>query len=187
MPFSLEDTEIKEIILITPKKFPDARGYFSETFKKTDFIQMGIDTEFLQDNQSFSLKGTLRGLHYQNPPFAQGKLVRVLRGKILDVGVDVREGSPSFGRYVMRELSEENGSMLWIPEGFAHGFLALEDSTVFYKATNEYNKNSEGGLIWNDPSVSIKWPEIEKTLSAKDQEWPTLKGINSKFRYEGPN
>lgn len=183
MPFISSDTEIGEVKLIEPKRFNDDRGYFSETFKKSNFEEMGIKNSFNQDNQSFSVKGTLRGLHFQNPPFAQGKLVRVVKGKILDVAVDVRRGSPTFGKYVMRELSEDNFKMLWVPEGFAHGFLALEDSLVLYKATSEYNKESEAGLIWNDSTVNVRWPDIEKVISEKDKEWPQLEDIDSKFNY----
>lgn len=183
MPFNCEETEIAEVKLITPKKFADERGYFSETFKSNDFKDLGINTLFNQDNQSFSLKGTLRGLHFQNPPFAQGKLVRVLKGEIIDIAVDIRKGSPTYGKYVKRNLSEENFKMLWVPEGFAHGFLALEDSTVFYKATSLYNKNSEGGLAWNDPTVNIQWPDLEKIISEKDQTWPKLENVKSDFNY----
>lgn len=184
MPFECSDTEIKEIKLIIPRKFEDSRGYFTETYKNSDFSEIGIKREFLQDNQSFSLKGTLRGLHFQNPPSAQGKVVRVLKGSILDVGVDIRRGSPSFGKYVMRELSDTNLKMLWIPEGFAHGFLALEDSIVLYKATSEYERSSEAGLIWNDKTVNIKWPELDVIISEKDQQFPDLEHVNSKFEYE---
>lgn len=183
MPFEVKDTEIEDMKLIIPQKFQDERGFFSETYRVSHFLKSGIDAVFQQDNQSFSLKGTLRGMHYQNPPHAQGKLVRVLKGKILDVGVDIRKGSPTYGKYVMRELSEENFHMLWIPGGFAHGFLALEDSTVFYKATSEYHKDSEGGFIWNDSSVGIMWPEVEKIISTRDQEWSGMDEAHNKFVY----
>ena len=184
MPFDLLKTEIGEVKLIEPKKFPDDRGFFSEIYKESSFAEMGINSNFKQDNHSFSVKGTLRGLHFQNPPYAQGKLVRVVKGRILDVAVDVRKNSITYGKYVMRELSEDNFRMLWVPEGFAHGFLALEDSTVLYKATSEYNKNSEAGLIWNDRTVNIEWPELEKVISEKDKTWPELEKIDSKFNYK---
>lgn len=183
MPFEFIETVIKEVKLIVPRKFPDERGYFLESFKESDFKKAGIIRKFSQDNHSFSVKGTLRGLHFQNPPFSQGKLVRVVRGKILDVAVDVRRGSPTFGNYVMEELSENNLRILWVPEGFAHGFLALEDSVVLYKATSEYNQNSEAGVIWNDRTIQIKWPDIEKVISEKDQKWPELKNSKTQFIY----
>lgn len=183
MPFELVNTELPDVKLIQPKLFHDDRGYFTETYKESDFKSIGIEREFKQDNQSFSVKGTLRGLHFQNPPYAQGKLVRAVRGSILDVCVDIRHNSPTFGKYVMRELSEDNRCMLWVPEGFAHGFFALQDSIVLYKATSEYNKESEGGLRWNDPSVNIKWPDMEKIISEKDFQFPDLEHINSKFHY----
>lgn len=184
MSFNLLNTEIEEVKLIEPKKFPDNRGYFSETYKKSNFTEMDISENFNQDNHSFSIRGTLRGLHFQNPPYAQGKLVRVVMGKILDVAVDVRKGSITYGKYVMRELSDDNFRILWVPEGFAHGFLALEDSIVLYKATSEYNKESEAGLIWNDRTVNIGWPELEKVISEKDKTWPELEKINSRFNYK---
>ena len=184
MPFNLLNTEIEEVKLIEPKKFPDERGYFLETYKKSNFTEMGINGNFNQHNHSFSVRGTLRGLHFQNPPYAQGKLVRVMKGKILDVAVDVRKDSPTYGKYVMRELSEDNFRILWVPEGFAHGFLALEDSIVLYKATSEYNTDSEAGLIWNDRIVNIGWPKFEKVISEKDKTWPELENINSRFNYK---
>ncbi len=183
MPFELVNTELPDVKLVQPKLFHDDRGYFTETYRNSDFKKIGIERDFKQDNQSFSLKGTLRGLHFQNPPYAQGKLVRVVKGSILDVGVDIRHDSPTFGKYVMRELSEDNHLMLWVPEGFAHGFLALQDSIVLYKATSEYNRESEGGFIWNDESVNIKWPDINKIISEKDFQFPDLAHINSKFHY----
>lgn len=183
MPFRLINTEIPEVKVIEPKAFPDERGYFLESFKKSDFLALGIDRDFKQDNHSFSVAGTLRGLHFQKPPCAQGKLLRVVQGRIVDVAVDVRPGSPTYGKFVSRELSSDNHLMLWVPEGFAHGFLALEDSQVLYKATSEYNKASEGGLIWNDPDVGIKWPLKSPVLSDKDTQWPLLKDLRSGFNY----
>ena len=183
MPFRLIDTEIPEVKVIEPRAFPDERGYFLESFKKSDFIALGIERDFKQDNHSFSVAGTLRGLHFQKPPYAQGKLLRVVQGRIVDVAVDVRSGSPTYGRFVARELSSDNHLMLWVPEGFAHGFLALPDSHVLYKATSEYNKASEGGLIWNDPDVGIEWPLKNPVLSEKDTLWPCLKDLKSGFKY----
>jgi dTDP-4-dehydrorhamnose 3,5-epimerase len=143
----------------------------------------GITWDFYKDNQSFSKEGVLRGLHFQAPPHEQGKLVRTLTGRIIDVAVDIRVGSPSYGKYVSEELSAEDGKMLWVPPGFAHGFYALEDSVVHYKATAEYNKNSEGGVIWNDATLSIKWPNANPNISSKDKEWPTLAKLKSPFHY----
>ncbi len=183
MPFKLLHTDIPDVKVVEPKVFPDERGYFLESFKKSDFISLGIERDFKQDNHSFSVAGTLRGLHFQKPPYAQGKIVRVVVGRIIDVAVDVRVGSPTYGRYVSVELSADNHLMLWVPEGFAHGFLALTDSLVLYKATSEYNKASEGGLIWNDPDVGIKWPVETPILSEKDTQWPKLKNLKSGFIY----
>ena len=175
MPFEFKELEIKGTFVIRSKTFPDDRGYFTETYKRSVFEASGIHADFRQDNQSFSKKGTLRGLHFQKEPHAQGKLVRVVKGRIFDVGVDLRKDSNTYGKYISAILSEENMDMLWIPEGFAHGFLALEDSVVLYKATNEYNKESEGGIIWNDPDIRIKWPEEPSEISPKDSQWPYLK------------
>ncbi len=177
MTFEFIELDIKETFLIRSKIFPDERGYFTETYKGTAFESHGIRCEFMQDNQSFSKKGTLRGLHFQKEPHAQGKLVRVVKGRIFDVGVDLRKDSDTFGKYISAILSEENMDMLWVPEGFAHGFLALDDSVVLYKATNEYNKDSEAGIIWNDPDVGIKWPEEPSEISPKDREWPFLNDL----------
>ena len=177
MPFEFIELDIKGTFLIRPKIFPDDRGYFTETYKRTSFEFFGIGGEFMQDNQSFSKKGTLRGLHFQKEPHAQGKLVRVVKGMIFDVGVDLRKDSDTYGKYISATLSEEDMDMLWIPEGFAHGFLALDDSIVLYKATNEYKKDSEGGIIWNDPNVGIKWPEKPSEISSKDREWPSINDL----------
>ena len=177
MAFEFVKLEIDGTFRIKPKIFADERGYFTETYKRSDFERVGIKADFRQDNQSSSTKGVIRGLHFQREPYAQGKLVRVVKGMIFDVGVDLRKDSRTFGRYVTAILSEENKEMLWIPEGFAHGFLALEDSVVLYKATGEYNKDSEGGLIWNDPTVNIKWPAKPTEISDKDKLWPSLSDL----------
>ena len=177
MPFSFREMNIKGVILIEPKVFGDERGYFYESYKKSEFSKAGINVEFNQDNQSYSKKSALRGLHFHEPPYAQGKLVRVISGRIFDVAVDLREYSSTFGKYVSVELSGENKTMIWIPEGFAHGFLALEDSIVHYKATNEYNRDSEGGIIYNDPDIDIEWPQAPDKLSEKDKSWPRLNNL----------
>ncbi|WP_075056651.1 dTDP-4-dehydrorhamnose 3,5-epimerase [Thermogymnomonas acidicola] len=175
MPFEFEKTDIEGVVVVKPRVFSDERGYFTETYKKSEFSRGGIDVNFVQDNESFSSALTLRGLHFQRKPYEQGKLVRCVRGEIFDVAVDLRPNSRTFGKYVSAILSEENRHMLWIPEGFAHGFLALKDSIVVYKVTNEYNRESEGGIRWDDPELSIKWPMQPRFLSDKDRKWPTLR------------
>ena len=178
MPFEFRKTEIEGVILVIPKVFKDQRGYFMETYEKRVFSENGINTTFVQDNQSYSKKNTLRGLHFQKGEYAQAKLVRCVKGKILDVAVDLRRNSPTFGKYVAVELSEENNYQLFIPRGFAHGFLVLsEDAIVNYKVDNFYNPESEGGLIWNDKTVNINWPIKNPILSEKDKKWKTLREL----------
>src|ERR1043166_9558781 len=151
-------TAIPDLLIIQPKVFEDDRGYFFESYNKKAFADHGIHTEFVQDNQSLSHTGVLRGLHFQNPPFAQGKLVRAIKGAILDVAVDIRKKSPTYGKHIALELTESNRTMLWIPEGFAHGFLTLADHTIFsYKCSNLYNKSAEGSIFWNDADLNIDW------------------------------
>ena len=163
-------------LLITPKTFKDHRGYFTVTYEKDLYKQLGV--EFVQDNESFSYTNTIRGLHYQKDPHAQGKLVRVAYGKIMDYAVDIREGSPTFGTYVAAELSSENQKQLWIPPGFAHGFLALEDSVVNYKATGPYVPEADAGIRYDDPDIGIDWGIEYPILSDKDRGLPDLKEIN---------
>ena len=185
MPFSFRNLEIPEVILVEPKVFEDERGFVMETYKMPDFVVSGIKGNFVQDNHSRSSKGVLRGLHYQNPPFAQGKLVRAVRGEIFDVAVDIRKGSPTYGKWVGAILSEENKHMLYIPEGFAHGFCVLSEiAEVMYKSTNVYSPEAETGIIWNDRDLNIDWPIKEPILSAKDKKWPTLKDADVKFYYK---
>lgn len=178
-------TAIPEVILIKPQVFGDDRGFFCETYKKSLFHANGIDAEFIQDNHSKSCKGVLRGLHYQLNPKAQGKLVRCVKGVVFDVAVDIRKGSPTFGRWVGYELSEVNKQMLWIPEGFAHGFVTLEDNTEFlYKTTNEYAPECDRGIKYDDPRIGIVWPKLDKLiLSAKDQQQPPLGEAEINFEY----
>ena len=185
MPFQFQPLKIPDVILITPQVFQDSRGFFEEVFKQSEFGKFGISELFRQDNHSFSVKDTLRGFHFQNPPYGQGKLVRCVEGKILDVAVDIRLGSPTFSNWVSADLSSNNHRMLWIPEGFAHGFLALEDSHVEYKATNEYSKEAEDGIIWNDTKISVKWPNKDPIVSAKDMKWLSLDEVKCKFKYSG--
>ena len=181
------ETPIKDLLIIEPKVWKDDRGYFYESFNKKTFQDAGINLEFVQDNQSFSQKGTLRGLHAQAKPFAQGKLVRVIQGKVLDVAVDIRKGSPTFGKHVSVELSEDNKRQLFIPRGFAHGFVVLSESAIFqYKCDNYYAPQSEGGILWNDPMLGIDWqiPEKDIILSNKDKENPLLMDFCSTFDYK---
>ncbi len=177
MPFEFLKTEIPEVVLIKQKVFKDDRGFFMETYKKSEFERAGIPTNFVQDNHSKSTKYVLRGLHFQKEPFGQGKLVRCIRGKIFDVAVDIRKESPTFKRWVGFELTEENKQMLWIPRGFAHGFLTLSDEAeIIYKVSdNEYSPKSDAGIIWNDPEININWPiDREPILSGKDKLLPKL-------------
>jgi len=168
---------IPDVLLLTPKVFEDDRGFFYESFNQKVFEEaVGRPVTFVQDNHSKSAKGVLRGLHYQLPPKAQGKLVRVVRGAVFDVAVDIRRDSPTFGKWVSAELSEENRAQLWIPEGFAHGFLSLRDGTeVLYKATSFYDSKVEGGVDWQDPLIGVDWPIDEPKLSERDQRWHRLR------------
>ena len=178
------ETAIKDVLLIKPKLWEDERGYFYESYNKKLFKDAGITADFVQDNQSLSHKGTLRGLHAQKNPFAQGKLVRVLQGKVLDVAVDIRKQSPTYGHHIDVELSGENQDMFWLPPGFLHGFITLVDYTIFtYKVTNFYDKSSEIGVAWNDPELEINWSiNVENIiLSDKDQYLPHLKDIENPF------
>ena len=182
MPFEFERQKIKDVILVKPKVFGDNRGFFMESYKKSDFFANGIDVEFNQDNHSKSTKGVLRGLHYQAKPYGQAKLVRCSKGRIYDVAVDIRPNSETFGQYVKVELSEDNKQMLYIPEGFAHGFVALTDEVeLLYKASGEYNPQADRGVLWNDKDINIDWNiDFEPLLSEKDKVQPTLKEINKK-------
>ena len=175
-------TPIPDLLIIQPKIFEDDRGYFYESYSKIAFENYGIFADFVQDNQSLSGKGVLRGLHFQNPPFAQGKLVRAIKGAILDVAVDLRKTSETYGKYFDIELNEKNKKMLWIPPGFAHGFLTLSNETIFsYKCSNVYNKDSEKSIIWNDPTIGINWGLTDPILSEKDKKSNTFKDFQSMF------
>ena len=183
-----EPLRLPGLFLISPKRFGDARGFFSETFSQKLFNEHVGDTSFVQDNHSFSsMVGVLRGLHFQKPPYDQGKLVRVSRGKVLDVVVDIRRGSPTYGQSVQVELSADNWQQLWVPPGFAHGFLTLEPDTEFlYKVTNFYAPESEGGIRYDDPDLGIQWPIAADrlTLSDKDKILPLLRDFDTPFVYE---
>ena len=181
--FSREETGIEGLAVVTPKVFSDQRGYFMETYNEKDFAEIGITTKFVQDNQSRSKKGVLRGLHFQLN-FPQSKLVRVVNGRVYDVAVDLRKDSSTFGKYYGVILSAENKKQFFIPRGFAHGFVVLSDMAEFaYKCSDFYHPNDEGGLIWNDPDIGIDWPLEEAgskenlIFSEKDEKWPTLKEL----------
>lgn len=183
---NITQTPIQGLLIIEPKVWTDNRGYFYESYNAKILADAGIDVNFVQDNQSFSQKGALRGLHAQKEPFAQGKLVRVLQGKVIDIAVDIRKASPTYGQYFEIELSGENHKQLWVPPGFLHGFLTLEDQTIFtYKVSNYYDKNSEIGVMWNDPDLNIEWnkhlAETSFLLSDKDQVLSTFKEFISPF------
>lgn len=175
-------TSIDGLLIIKPDVFKDERGYFFESYNKERFAKAGLMMDFVQDNESKSDKGVLRGLHFQKPPYAQGKLVRVIKGSVMDVAVDLRKESPTYGKWESVVLTEENKLQLWIPEGFAHGFVALEDNTIFnYKCTNVYNKESEGSILWNDPDININWNIDNPILSEKDKISPLFKNFESPF------
>lgn len=180
-------TEIKDVIIIEPRLLRDERGYFFESYSERDFNAQVREVRFVQDNESKSSYGVLRGLHFQKPPFTQSKLVRVIRGAVLDVAVDIRKGSPTFGRHVAVELSEDNHRQLFIPRGFAHGFSVLTPEAVFqYKCDNFYAPQSEGAIAWNDPDLHIDWriPAEDMILSEKDKHHPLLKDAEWLFSYE---
>jgi dTDP-4-dehydrorhamnose 3,5-epimerase len=176
-------TKLKGVRLIKPQVFGDQRGFFMEAYSKKKFQEAGIETEFVQDNHSKSeKKGVLRGLHFQNPPYDQAKLVRVVKGAVFDVIVDLRKNSPTFGKWEGFELSEKNFLMLYVPKGFAHGFCALQPETEFlYKVDNFYHPESENGIIWNDPVLAVDWPVEKPILSEKDQKMTTFEEIENPF------
>jgi dTDP-4-dehydrorhamnose 3,5-epimerase len=171
-------TELPDVLLIEPRVFGDARGWFCETWQRERYAEAGIDADFVQDNQSFSARGTLRGLHIQNP-FGQGKLVQVITGEVYDVAVDVRRGSPSFGRWAGAHLNGENKHQFWVPKGFLHGFLVLSDTALFsYKCTDLYHPETQFAVRWDDPDIGIQWPDVgELLLSDKDRDAPMLRDI----------
>ena len=173
-------TEIEGLIIIEPRIFKDARGYFFESFSQREFEKKICQTTFVQDNESYSCYGVVRGLHFQQAPFSQAKLVRVVKGAVLDVAVDIREGSPTYGQHAAIELTEENHRQLFIPRGFAHGFAVLRDEVIFqYKCDNYYAPQSERGIAWNDPALNIDWriPADKIILSEKDTKYPLLKDL----------
>ncbi|WP_422071059.1 dTDP-4-dehydrorhamnose 3,5-epimerase [Tranquillimonas rosea] len=183
------ETPLASVVEIEPRRFDDDRGFFEETWSRPKMAEAGLDFDFVQDNHSFSADvGTLRGLHFQAPPRAQDKLVRCGRGRIWDVAVDIRAGSPTFGQWYGVELSFENGKQLLVPAGFAHGFVTLEPETeIVYKCSDTYAPETEGALVWNDPDLAIDWPLAgEPVMSQKDAAAPRFAGFDSPFRWEAP-
>lgn len=186
MPFQFEPLEIPAVLLISGHAIEDARGFFMEIYKRSEFAAGGVCAQFVQDNLSHSVRGVLRGLHYQLPPRAQAKLVSVVRGEVFDVAVDVRRGSPTYGRWVGRTLSAASGCMLYVPIGFAHGFCVLsEEADVLYKVSEEYAPELERGLRWNDPELGIPWPIDNPIVSERDTRWPRLADSDGILVIEG--
>jgi dTDP-4-dehydrorhamnose 3,5-epimerase len=178
MPFKFKESPLKDVIIIDPEIFGDSRGSFRETYKKSEFHNYGITVDFIQDNYSISSKGVLRGIHFQSEPYSQAKLIRITSGSVFDIAIDLRKNSPNFGKWFGIELSVDNGTMLYIPEGFGHGFLTLEDNTHFqYKCSQEYNGSADGGIYYNDPDIAIEWPKMDYIISDKDMNLPLLKDI----------
>jgi len=182
------ETGIPGLLIVEPQVFGDERGWFMEAHNAAKFAALGLEPGVTQINQSFSTKGVLRGLHFQAPPHDQTKLVRCLRGRLFDVAVDIRAGSPAFGRWFGLELSAENKKMLFVPSGFAHGFLALTDCELLYLCgLSGYDKASEGGLVWNDPDVGIAWPlEGQPLVNPRDASFPGLKALKTPFAWRQP-
>ncbi|CAG4995316.1 dTDP-4-dehydrorhamnose 3,5-epimerase [Dyadobacter sp. CECT 9275] len=174
---TFHETSLRDVLLIRPAIFTDERGHFFESFNAEVWRKQGLTNHFVQDNQSFSKKGVIRGLHFQSAPYEQGKLVRVIKGRVLDLALDLRPQSPTFGQYELFELDGESGNMVFIPEGFAHGFAALEDSIFHYKCTGQYNKAAEGGLRWDDPYLAIPWNVTNPIVSEKDQLLPLFQDL----------
>jgi dTDP-4-dehydrorhamnose 3,5-epimerase len=188
MPFKFERMDIPDLVLIKAHTFSDDRGYFLETYKYSEFAENGINDNFLQDNFSHSTHGVLRGLHFQKEPHAQAKLVKVLRGAIFDVAVDIRPNSPTFGQWVGLKLTGQEHQMLYIPEGFAHGFCVISDEVDFvYKVSSEFAPDFDGGISWNDPEIGIKWPIETPQLSPKDAKLPVLADLEKNFLDPGEN
>ncbi|MEA2097462.1 MAG: dTDP-4-dehydrorhamnose 3,5-epimerase [Patescibacteria group bacterium] len=185
MPFEFKKLEIPEVVLIEPKVFADKRGFFLENYKYSEFANFGIKDNFAQDNHSKSIKGVLRGLHYQKLPKAQAKLVRCISGEFFDVAVDIRKGSPTFGKWVGEVLSAENKKMLYIPVGFAHGFCVLSDyAEISYKSSDEYSPEHEGAICWNDPTINISWSTKNPIVSEKDDQNKSLDEADNNFVYD---
>jgi dTDP-4-dehydrorhamnose 3,5-epimerase len=186
MSFEFEALDLPGLILVKPQIMGDGRGFFLELYKHSDFVRAGIREHLVQDNYSKSLKGVLRGLHYQKEPMAQGKLVTCIAGTIFDVAVDIRRGSPGYGKWVGAELSGETKRLLYVPAGFAHGFQVISDTAeVLYKCTMEYSPSDDRGIIWNDPDIGVAWPLDDPLLSGKDKTHPRLKDADNNFVFTG--
>ena len=184
MAFCFTRSEIPEVILIEPPVFSDERGFFMESYRRSEFAAFGITQPFVQSNHSKSRKGILRGLHYQKNPKAQAKLVRTLKGEVYDVVVDLRRGGPNFGKWIAVILSAENKTMLYVPAGFAHGFCVTSvEAEILYMTSEEYAPDLESGVLWNDPELAIEWPIAEPILSLRDRAWPRLRDADNNFAY----
>ena len=184
MAFTFKRLSISDVILVEPQSFSDDRGFFFESFKESDFFSNGIDKKFVQDNFSHSVNGVIRGLHFQKAPKAQAKLVTVLKGKIFDVAVDIRKNSPTYGKWVSEILSGNTHNLLYVPEGFAHGFCVISDEAdVLYKVSNEYSQEHERSIIWNDPKLDIQWPIKKPIISNKDNKLSLLENLDNDFVY----
>ena len=184
MPFTFKRLSIPDVILVEPNSFSDDRGFFFESYKESDFLSNGIDKKFVQDNFSHSVYGVIRGLHFQKTPKAQAKLVTVLKGKIFDVAVDIRKNSPTYGKWVSEILSGDTHNLLYVPEGFAHGFCVIsDDADVLYKVSNEYSQEHERSIIWNDPKLDIQWPIKKPIISNKDNKLSLLENLDNDFVY----
>ncbi|MEM0997334.1 MAG: dTDP-4-dehydrorhamnose 3,5-epimerase [Bacteroidota bacterium] len=182
MAFKKFETELEGVVLLKPDVFGDPRGFFKETYNRGEFAAIGLDLDFLQDNVSYSTQGILRGLHFQAPPYAQGKLVTVLQGEVIDVAVDIRRSSPTYGQHIAVYLSADNHQMLYVPPGFAHGFQVISETCLFcYKCTGLYNRPAEGGLMWNDPALGIDWPVDDPVISNKDKNYGPFATFESPF------
>jgi dTDP-4-dehydrorhamnose 3,5-epimerase len=185
MPFTFKKLQIPEVILVESQSFSDERGFFMEIYKESSFFKNGISSRFIQDNISHSVKGVIRGLHYQKNPQAQAKLMTVIKGEIFDVAVDMRIGSPTYGKWVGEILSDKNHNFLYAPEGFAHGFCVLSDQAdVLYKVSSEYSPEHERGIFWNDPDINITWPISNPIVIEKDKKLPTLKNADNDFTFD---
>ncbi len=185
MPFQFRRLDIPGVILVEPQRFRDERGFFMETYKRSEFEANGIPETFVQDNYAHSVRDVLRGLHYQKHPQAQGKLLQAVRGEVFDVAVDMRRGSPTYGQWVGVILSAENGRMLYVPAGFAHGYCILSaEADLTYKTTAEYAPDLERGILWSDPAIGIEWPVADPILSPKDQQLPPLADADNNFVFE---
>ena len=185
MPFTFKRLSIPDVIIAQPKSFSDDRGFFLESFKESDFVLNGINIKFVQDNISHSVLGVIRGLHFQKNPMAQAKLVTAIKGEIFDVVVDIRKDSPTYGKWISEILSDKDHKLLYVPEGFAHGFCVLsKEAYVYYKVSNEYSPEHERGIIWNDPKLNVDWPISKPIVSGDDNKLPLFENLDNDFVYK---